>query len=214
MLGEQGADGVGDLLPSAVADGEVHRGARPVAGVLLRLLEDGDRLRRQDLRRAHRPHLPPASRAGQVDGDVLDDLQQRAELALGPAQVVRGEHEQRDHRDARVVAPAQQVDDLVGTAPVPVGDVLQADGPRPAPVAVHDHADVAGDVGALERAGQAPFVDHGEHIADLLARPHGGHPRPPRRAPAGRRSERRRTGTPSARAKSQALRGDAQPTAP
>jgi hypothetical protein len=53
-----------------------------------------------------------------------------------------------------------------------MGDVLQPDGPCPAPVPVHDHADVLGDVGAFQRVGQTLFVDMGEYIADLLARPH------------------------------------------
>ena len=63
VLGQQRADGVGDLPPSAVADGEVDRRPRPVAGVLLGLLEDGDRLGRQHLQRAHRAQLPAPARA-------------------------------------------------------------------------------------------------------------------------------------------------------
>jgi hypothetical protein len=145
---------------------------RTVPGVLLRLLEDGDRLRRQHLRGAHRAHLPAQARAGEVDGDVLDDPQQRAELRLRPAQVVGGEHEQGDDGDTGVVAPLQQVGDLVRAAAVPVGDVLQADRPCPAPVAVHDHADVSGEIGPLESPRQAPLVDLDHRVANLLARPH------------------------------------------
>src|SRR3712207_8303356 len=39
VLGQQRADGVGDLPPSAVADRQVDRRARPVAAVLLGLLQ-------------------------------------------------------------------------------------------------------------------------------------------------------------------------------
>ena len=196
VLGQQRADGVGDLPPSPVADGQVDRRPRPVAGVLLGLLEDGDRLRRQHLVRAHRAHLPPAPGAGQVDGDVLDDLQQRAELGLRPPQVVGREHEEGDDADAGVVAPAEQVGDLVGAAPVAVGDVLQPDGPGPAPVPVHDHADVVRQVRALQRAGQPPLVDLGERLAHLLAGPHAATLGPRAttgREPPGGRSARSRS---------------------
>ena len=95
-----------------------------------------------------------------------------AELGLGAGEVVGGEQEDRDDLDAGLVAPAQQVDDLGRAAAVAVVDVLEPAGPGPAPVAVDDHADVARQLGPLQRAGQPAFVDHGEHIADLLARPH------------------------------------------
>ena len=144
VLGQQRSDGVGDLPPSAVADGEVHGRARPVAGVLLRLLEDGDASPAAAPPARPSPAAATAARGGQVAGDVLDDPQQRGQLGLRPAQVVGGEQEERDDLDARLVAPAQQVDDLVRAPAVPVVDVLEADGPGPAAVAVHDHADVAG----------------------------------------------------------------------
>ena len=91
---------------------------------------------------------------------------------MGAPEVVGGEHEERDHRDARVLAPAEQVDDLVRAAAVPVGDVLETDGPRPAPVPVHDHTDVTGDVGTLEGPGEPPLVDLDDHLADVTAGPH------------------------------------------
>ena len=95
-----------------------------------------------------------------------------AELGLGPPQVVGREHEEGDDLDAGVVAPAEQVGDLVGAAAVAVGDVLQPDRPGPAPVPVHDDADVVRQVRAFQRAGQAPLVDLGERLAHLLAGPH------------------------------------------
>ena len=98
------------------------------------------------------------------------------ELGLGAAQVVGGEQEERDDLDAGVVAPAQQVDDLVGAPAVAVVDVLEPDGPGPAAVAVDDHADVAGQVGTLQRAGEPALVDHGEQ-------PRGPSGAPPRRPP-------------------------------
>ena len=53
-----------------------------------------------------------------------------------------------------------------------------------------------GQVGALERAGQPAFVDHGEHIADLLARPHAATLGPVRRPrPGARRTAAERAGT-------------------
>ena len=81
---------------------------------------------------------------------------QRPQLRLRPSEVVGGEHEQGDDGDAGVVAPAEQVDDLVRAAAVPVGDVLQPDRPGPATIPVHDHADVPRDVGALQGPREPP----------------------------------------------------------
>ena len=122
----------------------------------------------------HRAQLPAPVGGGEVLGDALDDAQQRDQLGFGPGQVVGGEQEERDHRDAGLVAPAEEVRDLVRPAAVPGVGVLQADGPRPPPVAVDDHPDVAGDVGTLQGPGQPALVQLGEDLAYPPSDPHGG----------------------------------------
>ena len=97
VLGQQRADGVGDLPASAVADREVHRGPRPVAGVLLGLLEDGDRLGRQQLQRAHRAQAASGGRA-RARSSATPSMIRSSGVSSGSGrrEVVGGQQEQRD----------------------------------------------------------------------------------------------------------------------
>src|SRR5262249_38122655 len=75
---------------------------------------------------------------------VLDDREQRAKLLLLAAEVVRGQQPEGDDLDAGLLAPLEQLEDLVGALAVPLADVGMPRGPGPAPVAVAHHADVPG----------------------------------------------------------------------
>ena len=57
--------------------------------------------------------------------EVLDDLQQRLELVGGPVEVVGRQQPQRDDLDAELVAPAEELLDLVRAGPVAVGDAAR-----------------------------------------------------------------------------------------
>jgi hypothetical protein len=81
VLVEQRPHRVGDLAPSAVADGHVHPGsAGTVAGALLGRLERDRVVGRQQVQRADHPQPPRVAVLGQLAGEVLDDLQQRVQF--------------------------------------------------------------------------------------------------------------------------------------
>ena len=69
---------------------------------------------------------------------------------VGPVEVVGGEQPQRDDLDADLLAPAEELLDLVGAGP-PATRLGRPGGLGPPPVAVEDHADVARDLLAVER---------------------------------------------------------------
>ena len=172
VLGQQRADGVGDLPPSAVADGQVDRRPRPVAGVLLGLLQDGDGLRRQQLQRAHRRscHRRPgparsAATSSMIRSSGASSGSGRERLSVESRKSVTTETPASSHQPSRSTI-------LSAPRRWPWATSFEPDRPGPAPVAVDDHADVAGQVGALQRAGQPALVDRVERLADLPARPH------------------------------------------
>src|SRR4051794_8105027 len=165
---EQPAYGVGDLAAAAVPDGDIDEHAALVLGGLVGLLEDAHRRVGQQVERADRVDTPALRRLSQVGDGVLDDAQQRAELLGRPAQVVARQQPERDDLDARILTPAEHVVDVVGAGPMAVAHVTGPGGPRPAPVAVEDDADVAGAGRTCERPRQSPLVD----AVDQVAQPH------------------------------------------
>ena len=70
---------------------------------------------------------------------------QRADLLGGPAEVVGRQQPQRDELDVQLVAPAEELLDLVGAGEVAALDLL-AEGLGPPPVAVAHDADVLRDL--------------------------------------------------------------------
>src|SRR5665647_1090678 len=156
VLAQDRPDGVGDLPPAAVPDGDVHVHARDAGRADLRGAQGvGGRLRQQV---EGADHLQvPLSAGGEVPDGVRDDAEQLGDLLGRARQVVRGEHPERDDLDADLLRPPQQLGDLVGARPV-AGGRIGTDGARPAPVAVEDHADVPGNVLPRQGTGEATLV--------------------------------------------------------
>src|SRR5450830_1703277 len=141
VLAQHRADGVGDLAATAVPDGDVDVQTLDVARAVLGGEQGRRRRGRQQVERAHDLHAPTA-RGREVADGALDDGQQRLELLGRAREVVSREHPERDDLDADLLAPGEQLRDLVGTAAVTCCCRLP-DVARPPPVAVEDHADVA-----------------------------------------------------------------------
>ena len=64
---------------------------------------------------------PPAVRGGEGLDGLLDDAEQRPELLLGTVEVVGREQPEGDDLDPRLVAPRQEVRDVVGAGLVALG---------------------------------------------------------------------------------------------
>lgn len=167
---EHGAHGVGDLLAAAVADGDVDQYPVDVRRGLLGLLQRGLHLGGQDVRRAHVVH-PPAAVGGEGAYDALDDAEQGDELVLGAVEVVRRQQPEGDDLDVGLRAPAEELLDLVGTGTVPLGG-RAARRLRPAPVAVHDDADVLGHLVVVEVALHPARVEPEQQPAQVVPQVH------------------------------------------
>ena len=140
VVQQQRPDRVGDLAPAAVADGDVHQQAAVPGGGLGGILEHLRGVGGQQVQRAHRLHVPLLGH--QLADGVLDDPQQRLELVRLPGQVVGGQQPQRDDLDAGLLAPVEQLEDLVRARLMTAADVGQARRPRPPAVTVAHHPDV------------------------------------------------------------------------
>src|SRR5690606_27604295 len=143
LLDEQRAHRISDLTPTSIPNRDVHNQAGSAGCGLTRVFQDTGGLIGQEVEGADGLDVPAVG--GELADGVLDDLQQRFELAGGPVQVVGGQQPQRDDLDPRLRAPRQQLGDLLGAALVPGVDVGQPHRPGPTPVPVQYHADVPGD---------------------------------------------------------------------
>src|SRR6185369_1119569 len=92
------------------------------------------------------------------------------ELLLRSRQVVRRQQPERDDVDADLVAPAQELLDLVGAGLVPVGGA-RAGLASPPTVSVEDDADVTGDAVEWQRRGEPAFVRAVQHVGQTHATP-------------------------------------------
>lgn len=113
----------------------------------------------------------PAAVGGEGAHDVLDDAEERDEFLLGAVEVVRRQQPEGDDLDVRLGAPAEELLDLVGTGTVAVlGGGTR--GLRPAPVAVHDDADVLGHLSVVQVAFHPACVQPDQKAAQLVAQVH------------------------------------------
>lgn len=167
VLLEGALHGVDDLAPAAVADRHVHLEAAASCRGGGGLLEHPGAGAGQHVERADRPDLPVPALGGDVPDGLLDDLDQRAELFGGAAQVVVGEHEEGHVLDPGSRAPAQERGHLGTARPVALPDVRVPGLPGPAPVAVDHDPHVLGARQAHQTGGEPTLV----HRFD---RPHGG----------------------------------------
>ena len=85
-------------------------------------------------------------------------------------QVVGREQVERDHPDADVIAPAQELAHLRGAGPMAVRGGREAELARPAPVAVDHHRDMAGHRGGFESAAESIDVEPIEGPPTLIRR--------------------------------------------
>jgi hypothetical protein len=116
-------------------------------------------------------HAPRLVRLGELAHGVLDDAEQRHELIRGPIEVLARQQPERDDLDPLLLAPLQQVGDVVRAGAVAVADVRGAGGARPAPVAVEDDADVARPGPLRDRASEPSLVDPVDHLAYIHVAP-------------------------------------------
>ena len=142
VLGEQRADGVAELVPPPVGDGDVDDHARQVGGVPLGLAQQLGRGVGQQVERAERVQLP-TTRRGQVGHHRLDHLEQRLELVGAAAgEVVGAQDPEGHHRDADLVAPLDELPELARAGPVARDQRLTrgvVTGPATVPVRQHRH---------------------------------------------------------------------------
>ena len=138
---QQGSDGVDDLLPTAVADGDVD--AHSAVGVRGHCLEPGAQVRRHDFEIADQLHSD-AVEGGDLLHQVGDDLDEDRDLFGRPCEVLLGQDVESDDLDVDLEAPAEELDDLRRPRPVPVGGG-RPELPGPPPIAVGDDSDVAGN---------------------------------------------------------------------
>ncbi len=167
---QQRAHRVGDLLASAVADGDVDEYSVDVLGGVLGLFEGGLHLLRQQITGADVVDAPAAV-GGEGADDVLDDAEQRDEFVLRPLEVVGRQQPERDDLHVRLGAPAEKLLDLLGPGPVSVhgGGAGRL---RPAAVAVHDDADVLGHLSVVQVAFHPARVQPDQQAAQLVAQVH------------------------------------------
>src|SRR5215469_8267648 len=172
VLLQQGPDRVRDLTPPAVADRDVDQQAIVARGRLRGILQGAGSVSRQQVESAHR--LDVVALSDQFADSVLDDAQQGLKLGCRPGQVVGREQPQGDDLDAGLLAPLEQLEDLVSARLVPAADVGQASPPSPPPVTVAHHPDVPGNrlrrQGRLESVLVQPVDETAEsHPAPFLA---------------------------------------------
>src|SRR5690349_1016232 len=170
---QQGPDRVRDLPPAAVADGHVDQQAAAAGRDLAGVLERTGGLRGQQVQGPDRVDSPAA--VDELAHGFLDDPQQRLELAGRAAQVVGRQQPQGDHLDAVLLAPLQQLEDLVGALLVPPADVGHSRRPGPAPVAVAHHANVVRDRSRRQTPLEPPLIEP----VHELAQSHPASPLPP-----------------------------------
>ena len=159
---QERADGVGDLAPAAVPDGGVDVQPLDVGRRVLRRLEGGGGAVGQHVERADGLD-PPAALGGELADDVLDDPQQRLELLGVAGEVVGREQPQGDDLDADVLAPLEEVADLVRSPP-PARRGGHTAAARPAAVAVEDDADVPWHLVTGQRGCETAFVQAVEQL--------------------------------------------------
>ncbi|EGJ75002.1 putative oxidoreductase [Streptomyces sp. Tu6071] len=162
---EEGADGVGDLLATAVADRDIDQYPGVARGHGFRLFESGARVVGQDVEGADVVDAPAAVGGEGPDG-VLDDAEEGDEFGLGAVEVVRGEHPQRHDLDVRLGAPAEELLDLLGARAVALRRGA-AGGAGPAAIAVEDEADVLGDLRVVEAPSHPPCVESVHEVAHV-----------------------------------------------
>jgi hypothetical protein len=163
LVVQQRAHRVGDLAPAAVADRDVHVQAGHVRGAGGRVLERPRGVRGQQVQRTDRVHAPAAGVRDVVD-QPLDDREQRRQLGRRPVEVVGGQQPQRDDLDTDLVAPAEDLLDLVGAGP-PAARLRSAGRLRPPAVAVEDDPDVARDLLGVQRSRDASRVEAVQQVS-------------------------------------------------
>src|SRR5262245_54589749 len=134
------------------------------------MLQDTCRFVRQEIKGADGLDAPPLG--GEVLDGVLDDGEQRLQLAGRPAEIVGGQEPESDDLDAGLLRPLEELGDLVGAALVAGADVGQSHGPGPAAVAVEDDADVAGVRVGTQPCLKPLFVQ----LVDQVPKAHMPHP--------------------------------------
>ncbi len=164
VLLQQRAHGVGDLAAPAVADGDVDEHPVDVTGVVLGRLEPGRGVGRA-AGRAPRPGGCASGASRRASSTAFSMMPSSgSQLLLRAVEVVGRQQPQGDDLDPDLVAPRQEVRDLVGTRLVTLARPGAA-GLGPAAVAVEHDADVARDGRGVELPGEATGVGGIEDVA-------------------------------------------------
>src|SRR5918993_275770 len=155
VLLEERAHGIRDLAPAAVAHGDVDEHALDVTGPVIGGLEAAGGRRGQEVEGTDGVDAPSMGVREAVHGS-LDDAEQRAKLTLRTVEVVGREQPERDDLDPYLVAPRQEVGDVVGAGLVALAGA-GAPGTRPPTVPVEHDPDVPRDRGGAELLRRPPY---------------------------------------------------------
>ncbi len=144
VLHDDRAHRIHDLVASAVSDGEIHVQTLVVLRVLLGVIQHTREFAREDVGATHVLHTPARLLRERLRelGDDLDEIFDLFRIAF--AKIVAGEQVQRDHAHPDLIAPSQELPHLRGARAMSVGGGVEAELPRPAPVAIDHHCDVVG----------------------------------------------------------------------
>ena len=156
LLSQQRTHGVGDLLAPSVADGDVHLHPLHVGGFRFGRFHAGDERLGKHLQVADRLQAPRVS-GGQALNRRGDDLQKRVDLFARPLEIVRRQQPQRDQLDADLVAPREELVDLVGAAPVTERGVAPQLF-RPPPISVEHDADMTRQISRPQPAHEPALI--------------------------------------------------------
>jgi hypothetical protein len=142
VLGDDTAHGIGYLRTTAIANSQVHMKSRVVFTALLG--------RNQALEKGYRKSRivtdvldSPVTKTRKSFGKIPDNIEQLRELGGVPTlQVVGGEKIEGDHLNTDVIAPDQELWNLLSSGPMAMRGTLEKTFAGPSTVTIDNHANV------------------------------------------------------------------------
>lgn len=151
--------GVSDIESTTVADGKIHVQARVLFASCSGRVETANQPVGQVLALAHMLN-PPIAKTRELISEGFNDVDQGIEFFLvPPVNVVRREQVERDHFDAVLITPAQELVDLVRTSLVTVVGRVERALLRPSTVPVENQADMARVLDVFDLSAEPPGIE-------------------------------------------------------
>ncbi len=144
MLSESAFHGIHDLSATTVTDCDIDLETAAFNCVCGGLCKNPGGTVGEQVERPDHLNFPVAIRAGDVPYGRFDDFDQRPKFRGWAAEVVVGEHEERDVSDVGGGAPLQKLGYLGATNTVSLADIVVASLSCPATIAVEHDSDVPG----------------------------------------------------------------------